>query len=35
MIKIAGDYMLFIEKCPNPGYVTILLRGTSEQISRN
>ncbi|HNW05719.1 MAG TPA: thermosome subunit alpha [archaeon] len=30
--KIAGDYMLFIEKCPNPGYVTILLRGTSEQV---
>lgn len=30
--KIAGDNMLFIEGCPNPGYVTILLRGTSEQV---
>jgi thermosome len=30
--KIAGDDMLFIEGCPNPGYVTILLRGTSEQV---
>ncbi|MFA7708870.1 MAG: thermosome subunit beta, partial [archaeon] len=30
--KIAGDFMLFIEGCPNPGYVTILLRGTSEQV---
>lgn len=30
--KIAGDDMLFIEGCPNPGFVTILLRGTSEQV---
>ncbi|MDD3244589.1 MAG: thermosome subunit alpha [Candidatus ainarchaeum sp.] len=30
--KIAGDDMLFIEKCPNPNFVTILLRGASEQI---
>jgi chaperonin GroEL (HSP60 family) len=30
--KVAGDDMLFIEGCPNPGYVTILLRGTSEQV---
>ncbi len=30
--KIAGDCMLFIEGSPNPGYVTILLRGTSEQV---
>ncbi len=30
--KIAGDDMLFIEGCPNPNYVTILLRGSSEQL---
>jgi len=30
--KIAGDQMLFIEGCKNPGAVTILLRGTSDQI---
>jgi len=30
--KIAGDDMLFIEGCPNSDFVTILLRGTSEQV---
>ncbi len=30
--KIAGDHMFFIEGCPNPRTVTIILRGTSEQI---
>lgn len=29
--KISGDDMLFVEGCPNPNYVTILLRGASEQ----
>lgn len=30
--KIAGDHMFFIEGCPNPRTVTIILRGTSEQL---
>ncbi len=30
--KIAGDHMFFIEGCPNPRTVTIILRGTSDQI---
>jgi archaeal chaperonin len=30
--KIAGDNMFFIEECKNKGQVSILLRGTSEQI---
>ena len=30
--KISGDHMFFIEGCPNPRTVTIILRGTSEQI---
>ena len=30
--KIAGDHMFFIEECKNHGQVSILLRGTSEQV---
>jgi archaeal chaperonin len=30
--KIAGDHMFFIEGCPNPRTVTVILRGTSEQL---
>jgi archaeal chaperonin len=30
--KIAGENMLFIENAKNPGNVTILLRGSSEQV---
>ncbi len=30
--KIAGDNMIFIEGAKNPGAVTILLRGSSEQV---